>query len=383
MRLAGIISYVCNRFETCFHEFCAVETNYLFFMKAIMSIPSWGVKGSLCLWAVMTASVLWAQEHKEDGKTGTEKLRVGGTVRAKYEYQPDSGSGRFEVRNCRLAVTGRVVPMVGYKAEIDLSDEGTLRMLDAYVKLTPLKRLDFTIGQMRVPFAIDVHRSPHLQYFANRSFLAKQVGDVRDVGAMLAYTIPILSCPLTLEGGVFNGSGLTGQKHFWTAGYNYSLKASALIYDRVGITLSAQHIRPDHVGIMIWNAGAYWHSGRWHAEGEYLRKQYSEGAFSGVNAVDAFACYTYPVRKRLSGISFLGRYDYMDDHSKGVAGDDGRLHIDDARRHRATAGVTLHFGYKASVLDVRMNYEKYFYDSGVEPSVSERDKVVVEFMCHF
>ena len=32
-------------------------------------------------------------------------------------------------------------------------------------------------------FTIDAHRSPHLQYFANRSFIAKQVGNVRDVGA--------------------------------------------------------------------------------------------------------------------------------------------------------------------------------------------------------
>ncbi len=40
---------------------------------------------------------------------------------------------------------------------------------------------------MRVPFTIDAHRSPHLQYFANRSFIAKQVGNVRDVGAVIGW----------------------------------------------------------------------------------------------------------------------------------------------------------------------------------------------------
>ena len=80
-------------------------------------------------------------------------------------------------------------------------------MLDAYVRVQPAAPLKLTLGQMRVPFTIDAHRSPHLQYFANRSFIAKQVGNVRDVGAAAAWTFEG-SVPVTLEGGVFNGSGL-------------------------------------------------------------------------------------------------------------------------------------------------------------------------------
>ena len=41
------------------------------------------------------------------------------------------GAGRFEVRNARVSVTGNVLPIVAYKAEIDLSDEGSIKMLDA------------------------------------------------------------------------------------------------------------------------------------------------------------------------------------------------------------------------------------------------------------
>ena len=41
-------------------------------------------------------------------------------------------------------------------------------MLDAYSRICPIEHLNFTIGQMRVPFTIDTHRSPHQQYFANR-----------------------------------------------------------------------------------------------------------------------------------------------------------------------------------------------------------------------
>ena len=60
-----------------------------------------------------------------------------------------------------------------------------------------------TLGQMRVPFTIDAHRSPHQQYFANRSFIAKQVGNVRDVGATGAFSLKE-GLPLKLEGGLFN-----------------------------------------------------------------------------------------------------------------------------------------------------------------------------------
>ena len=146
---------------------------------------------------------------------------IHGTIRAKYEYEPTIGKGRFEIRNARMSVEGKIIPIVRYKAEIDLSDEGAIKMLDAYVRLQPKEQLKFTFGQMRVPFSIDAHRSPHLQYFANRSFIAKQVGNVRDVGAAASWTFGS-EIPLTLEGGIFNGSGLTNQKNYWTSNYNFS-----------------------------------------------------------------------------------------------------------------------------------------------------------------
>lgn len=136
---------------------------------------------------------------------------IHGTIRAKYEFEPPINEGRFEIRNARLSVEGKIVPIIRYKAEIDLSDEGAIKMLDAYVRIQPVKPLKITVGQMRVPFTIDAHRSPHLQFFANRSFIAKQAGNVRDVGAAVGWTLG-RAVPVSLEGGIFNGSGLTNQK---------------------------------------------------------------------------------------------------------------------------------------------------------------------------
>ena len=312
----------------------------------------------------------------------TDGPEIHGTVRAKYEYQPGMNKGRFEVRNARLGIEDRIVPAVGYKAEIDLSDEGNIRMLDAYVLVRPQKALKLTFGQMRVPFTIDAHRSPHLQYFANRSFIAKQTGDVRDAGAAASWTLdgPV---PVTLEGGVFNGSGLTNQKNFWTGNYNFSFKAQTLIARRWGLALSCQKATAGETDVMMYDAGAYWHNSRWHIEGEYLRKHYTRGAFAPVNALNAFAAYRIPLRKGLTALSLLGRYDYMSDHCKGTKDEEGRLTADDPERHRLTGGLTLSLGKKNLQADIRLNYEQYVYAAGRTPAVSEQSKAVLEFVAHF
>lgn len=308
---------------------------------------------------------------------------IHGTIRAKYEYEPQIDKGRFEVRNARISVNGNILPIISYKAEIDLSDEGKIKMLDAYVRFIPEKvKASVTLGQMRVPFTIDAHRSPHLQYFANRSFIAKQVGNVRDVGLAGMYQLGA-TVPITIEGGIFNGSGLTNQKNYWTKNYNFSAKASVRLFERIVVCASGQRTRPDGIGVMMWDAGAYYHDSKWHIEAEYLRKNYSREAFPGVNAVDAFVCRRFHLKKHLTGISLLGRYDYMSDHSDGIKNDEGQLFINDPERHRMTLGTTLHFGGKKAYADLRINYEKYFYSEDVTPGISDHDKFVVELMCHF
>lgn len=318
---------------------------------------------------------------------------VHGTLRGKYEYQTEEGEGRFEVRTARVSITGDLSPVVDYKAEIDLCDEGAIKMLDAYARFKPLDDAAFTIGQMRVPFTIDAHRSPHQQYFANRSFIAKQVGNVRDVGATVSYKP---SSSVVLEAGLFNGSGLTGQKDYWTKSVNFSAKAQFFLpveawnggsgnaFRGWNLTLSAQKIKPEDVTVMMYDAGIYMQTGRFHLEGEYLYKTYAHDAFSNVHSVDAFACYDFPLRGHaFSKISPLVRYDFMSDHSNGKRhADTGNLGIDDSKRSRLTGGVTLSL-MKAFVSDIRINYEKYFYGHDAQPKPSERDKIVVEFMTRF
>ena len=339
----------------------------------------------LALFAIFAVVPMSAQD---DGDKVDRTPKIHGTIRGKYEYQTEEGEGRFQVRNARVSIEGNVTKVVSYKAEIDLSDEGQIKMLDAYTRLKPVRGLDFTIGQMRVPFTIDAHRSPHLQYFANRSFIAKQVGNVRDVGATLGYSFNV-GFPIKLEAGMFNGSGLTDQKDFWTNNINFSAKAQFFLPRGFNITLSTQKIKPDNVGIMMYDAGAYYHAHGWHVEAEYLYKHYGDNAFDAVHSVDAFVSYDIPLRKCFfKKISPLVRYDYMSDHSDGMRYVDGEedtsgsLVINDYQRSRLTGGVTLSLDLPF-ISDIRLNYEKYFYREGAIAKPSERDKIVVEFMTRF
>lgn len=337
---------------------------------------------SLSIFALLLSATALAQE-----KTNYMP-QVHGTLRGKYEYQPDDKKGRFEVRTARVSFDGKLSPELEYKAEIDLCDEGSIKMLDAYTKWKPLKGFHFTIGQERVPFTIDAHRSPHQQYFANRSFIAKQVGNVRDVGAEVGYQFR-MGFPANIRAGIFNGSGLTNQKDFWTNNINYSAKLEMFPVQGWNVTLSLQKVKPDNVGVYMYDAGTYYHANGWHAEIEYLYKHYGNDAFKNVHAVDAFVNYDIPVKTKLiKKVSPLVRYDYMSDHSDGKRYLDGKtnkegsLIINDYERHRITGGVTLSLN-KPFISDIRINYEKYFYPNDGTPKTSEKDKFVIEFMTRF
>ena len=314
-------------------------------------------------------------------------VNIHGTIRSKYEYQTDEGEGRFEVRNARISIDGSLSPIILYKAEIDLCDEGKIKMLDAYTRLKPFSGFQLTLGQMRVPFTIDAHRSPHQQYFANRSFIAKQVGNVRDVGCAIGYTLNV-GMPVVLEAGLFNGSGLTNQKDFWTNSVNFSAKAQMFFPHGFNLTLSTQKIKPDHVSVMMYDAGMYWHSKGWHVEAEYLYKHYAHDAFQAVHAFDSFISYDIPTKGLIRYVTPLVRYDYMSDHSDGMrylngkTDEAGSLIVNDHQRSRLTGGLTLSLK-KPFVSDIRLNYEKYFYRNQGVAHPSEKDKIVLEVMTRF
>lgn len=85
------------------------------------------IKASILAVAIMSAPVIAAQETSGSFLKSEYMPEIHGTIRAKYEYEPPINKGRFEIRNARLSVEGKIIPIVRYKAEIDLSDEGQIK----------------------------------------------------------------------------------------------------------------------------------------------------------------------------------------------------------------------------------------------------------------
>lgn len=362
--------------------------------------------GRLLLFLLLTlthAAHAGAQDRQADADSLERRLarleergrylpRVHGILRGKYEYEPGLQASRFEVRNARLSASGALPLRSEYKLEVDLCDESSIKMKDAWARVTPWRTLRFTIGQQRMPFSIDAHRNPSAQYFANRSFIAKQVGDMRDVGLQVGYDFVggARRKVLSLDAGLFNGSNLDHQRDAWFSAPAYSARLQFYPVRGLALVPSVQHqqIAERRASYTSVDFGAYYESRGWHVEAEFLRKMYAHDAFSACNAVDAMAVYRHAVggaRSFLQSLSGLVRYDYMQAHSSGKDGfeaDQPRLRQTDAERHRLTVGLTCSLRNPYFPTDIRLNYEKYWYPHGGAKE-SERDKVVCELMVNF
>lgn len=333
-----------------------------------------------------------------NAQTSESSIRpeIHGILRGKFEYQPDLNAGRFEVRNARLSASGKLPLRSEYKLEVDLCDESVIKMKDAWVRVNPFNTFRITLGQQRMPFSIDAHRNPSAQYFANRSFIAKQVGDMRDVGAALGYDFMCGERKvLSLDAGIYNGSNLDNQKTAWFTSPGYSARIQYFPVKGLAIIPSIQHqlIAERKTSYTSLDLGAYYEASGWHLEAEYLRKQYSKNTFSDCSSVDAMVIYKQRLKSERSfieSISYLGRYDWMQDHSSGKSGftkdandkATTELALTDAERHRMTLGATFAVRNPYFPTDLRLNYEKYWYPHGGAKE-SEQDKIVCELMIKF
>lgn len=213
------------------------------------------------------------------------------------------------------------------------------------------------------------------------------------------------------DAGIYNGSNLDNQKTAWFDSPAYSARAQFIYTSpqggKVGAIPSVQHqlIANREASYTSVDFGAYYEiplphregqGGSLHLEAEYLRKFYAKDAFDDCNAVNAMAIYKQTLKSEKSyiqAVSYLLRYDYMDNHSDGQKGFEelppsqggaGRVLVQsDAQRHRLTAGATFHVRNKLFPTDIRLNYEKYWYPNNGTPKESEQDKLVAELMIRF
>ena len=309
---------------------------------------------------------------------------IDGTIRGKYEYFTELNEHRFQVRNARFSLRGKVTPITWYKAEIDLSDEGRTRMLDAFVQFKPEKWWSFTIGQQKVPFSTDNLRSPHNFWFANRSFIGKQLVNLRDVGA----SVNVLNqkyLPFDFTLGVFNGLGLyTQDKTLNLKEMSYAGRIVFYPLKGIELQLNALTIHPGWVRMNYYSPGLMYKFSNFTFEAEYLYKTYNSDIKLDFDVTHSwlfqanYDIYT-PKLKNVKKITPLVRFDDMMKNMRyEVQNSSSIITKIEEERKRLTAGLTFSFA-KPFVNEIRLNYERYFWPDGKATD----SKLVAEFVAHF
>lgn len=285
--------------------------------------------------------------------------QIEGTIRAKYEFASEVKEQRFQVRNARFSVNGNLSKLTSYKAEIDLSDEGVTKMLDAFIKVMILDNLSMTAGQQKVPFSTDNLRSPHQLYFANRSFIGKQLTGLRDVGFSAEYKV-VKGFDIYL--GVFNGTGLYNQKQWRSFGeMSYVARTVISPLPNFKVSLNYNSIDPNNLRMHLFDLGMMLDIKNWHFESEYYQKTYQDTILNPTHGFFGFINYNIHISKSrfLKKISPLIRYDMMTENLR--FDDNGNQKKDPARR-RITSGLTFSLN-KPFLNDIKLNFEKYLNDS--------------------
>lgn len=345
-----------------------------------ITVPGAWLAGLLILLVAVPASAV--AEGPQDAKTDYMP-EIHGALRARYELGLEDEGSRFQVRNARVTLNGNLAPIIDYFIQTDLCDRGKMKILDAWGRIELARGLRLQAGQFRLPFGTDCFRAPANYVFANRSYIGKNLCNVRGVGGKLSYSLRLSgSRSLSVEGGLFNTTSISDHD-VWCKEMSYSVKA---VYAMGEVKLSSglQSIEPDSVRINLWNASVTWTPGRWTIEGEYMSKHYTNDSHRTAHGWLMWADYALPVKAGVfNRASFQARWDGMTAHSNGSRGDDGRLATTNPARQRITAGATLTYAYKSVRCDLRLDYEKCFYHSGTYAVSGEGDKICAEMVIRF
>lgn len=306
------------------------------------------------------------------------KPNIHGAIRSRWEMETNSGESRFQVRNARLTVDGKIAPTIDYYAQTDLCDQGKMKILDAWGRLHLTQSLAIQAGQFRMPFGVESFRSPSNYLFANRSFMGKIMCNYRKVGAKLIYNVPC-SLPLLLEAGAFNkGTIATHDEWDKNNGYSYAGKA-ILTLGRFKLTGGAMTIKPEDSRIYMYDGAVTWENSHILAAAEYMYEHYADNGHDGAHSYCAYVDYHRPVKIGMfNQWSVQGRFDGITAYWSGL-NDAPTL---DAR-NRITVGSTLTYKYKSVFADIRLNYEKYFYHRYVDIAKGFDDKIVAELAIRF
>ncbi len=324
-----------------------------------------------CLISVLLVSGPGLSGQQTTGDRPEYAPDIDGILKTKVEFDLNNSLMRFEVRNARFGAKGKINNYMSYKAEIDLSDEGKMKMLDAYVRFTPVKNLDFYIGQRKIPFSTDYLRNPAENLFANRSFLSKYINDgMRDIGFYADYRFKG-NLPAEILLGAVNGTGNNNPQ--WIskpnligriiAGSEKGLRAAVNVY--YGEAMYKEHLS------MLGGELRY-SNGSLLIESEYIRRNWTDtlSVRQHDDGLYVHSYYNLAVENRIIYlITPTARLDLI-----GFSVFENKVEAS-----RITLGINFGFEPRQFYSEIRLNYENYLKRS----LPVHTDKLTLEFIARF
>lgn len=303
-----------------------------------------------------------------------------GVMRARFDQLVDrDGEGRFQVANARVNMRGNVTDFASYFMQVDFCSKGAVKILDAYLTLKSRHGWKIMAGQMRVPFSVDASKVIEDYLFTHRSFIGKYVGNFRAVGVKAGWNAKFM--PVYVEGGVFNSDAMTSHEG-WQKDYIYAVK-TRLSLGNCFVEGAFESRCPDRIRINMTDAAFCWSTERWTAEAEYIYKHYTNSSAKACHVFNVMADYRMPIDTEwFNQMSFQGRYDGAGDHCSGSR-HEGELAVENPSRQRATCGVTLSRLNEKTGLDLRLNYDQYFFKNRSLTTSNDGSRVSVELIVWF
>lgn len=314
-----------------------------------------------------------AQNPEQTNQLNAYLPKVDGSLKTKVEFDLENSKMRFEVRNARFGAKGNVNKYIAYRAEIDLSDEGKIKMLDAYVKITPLSNLDIYLGQRKVPFGTDYMRSPVENIFANRSFVAKYTNDgLRDIGLVVNYKFG-KKMPVELWIAALNGTGNNNPQ--WIDRPNFAGRASLEPVKNFRITGNYYNgATTTQKDLNMFGGELRYQTDKLLVETELMKRHYfTNDSLNVETSQSGFYIHSYynffTGKNMIQYIAPVARYDFMGD----------LLNKNNLLAERITAGINFGFEPKPFKAEIRLNYEKYLK----KYNDTHFDRFTIEFIAKF
>jgi hypothetical protein len=318
---------------------------------------------------IFVFAIFNANSQNSDTSSINTVPEINGLIKTKCEYDLDNRLVRFEVRNARLGAKGSINKEFSYRVEVDLSDEGKIKMLDAYSKFSPLKDLDFYLGQKKIPFGTDYLRNPIDELFANRSFVAKYVNDgLRDIGFVGSYKIRKFIIPTEIWADIMNGSGNNNPQ--WKKHPNYGGRLILGNPDE-GISVKGNLYTGDtehEISLLMYSGEIAFCKKNFLIETEFIQRTWADTLKTDFSSNGMYIHSYYTFRTKNKMIQYIMptiRWDMMGNN----------ILNSDVSAERITLGVNFGFSKKILNSEIRINYENYFKSS----LPAHTDKITVEF----